>query len=206
MFERKAGMDGGEAQGRVHRFLQENETRLTGIICSYIVRMGLARGENVRLLAAEVFQDAALELLAHAERLDPERPPHAWFLRVAANILKRRRASFARRYRFEVLVSDLVERTQADDENDVLDQLIADREPGPEQMLTAHEHVREMLALVGESDAELLRLALVLDLDAEQIADRLGIRAGAVRVRLHRALRRLRVAWRRHEAEEQEGK
>lgn len=195
-------MDGGDAQSRVHRFLQENETRLSGIICSYIVRMGLARGENVRLLAAEVFQDATLELLAHAERLDPERPPHAWFLRVAANILKRKRASFARRYRFEVLVSDLAGRTQIDDENDILDQLMADHVPGPEQLLTAHEHVREILALVGENDAEILRLALVLDLDAEQIAERLGIRVGAARVRLHRALQRLRAAWKRREAEE----
>lgn len=204
--ERNAIEGGGEDVQSLHRFLQENNARLTGIICSYVARMGLARGENVRLLAAEVFQDAALELLAHADRLDPERQPHAWFLRIAANILKRKRASFARRYRFEVLVSDLAERAQADDEYDVLDRLMAERAPGPEQMLASREHVQELLALVSERDAEILRLALLQDLDAEHIAEILGVKPGAVRVRLHRALRRLRVAWKQYEAREKGGK
>ncbi|HXR66840.1 MAG TPA: sigma-70 family RNA polymerase sigma factor [Ktedonobacteraceae bacterium] len=195
-------MESGDDQNWIHRFLQENEAGLTGIICSYIARMGLARGENIRLLATEVLQDAALELLAHADRLDPGRQPHAWFLRVAANILKRKRANFARRYRFEVLVSDLAQRAQVDDENDVLDLLMADRVPDPEQMLAEREHVSELLALVTESDAEILRLALVQDLDSEHIAEQLGVKSGAVRVRLHRALRRLRIAWKKREERE----
>ena len=203
--ERNAEEGGGEDAQSLHRFLQENSARLTGIISSYVARMGLARGENIHQLAAEVFQDAALELLAHADRLDPERQPHAWFLRIAANILKRKRASFARRYRFEVLVSDLADRTQADDAYDVLDRLMAERVPGPEQMLAAREHVQELLALVSARDAEILRLALLRDLDAEHIADLLGVKPGAVRVRLHRALRRLRVAWKKHEEREQGG-
>ncbi len=183
--------ESSEMQGDLHRFLRENHERLTGIICAYVARMGLARGENVRLLAAEVFQDAALEILAHTEHLDPTRQPHAWFLRVAANILKRKRASFAKRYRFEVLVSDLAERRRDEDENDLLDQLLVDDAPGPEQLLEAREHVEELLGLLAPADATLVCLSLVQDLSSEAIAHGLGVKPGAVRVRLHRALQRL---------------
>jgi DNA-directed RNA polymerase specialized sigma24 family protein len=40
-----------------------------------------------------------------------------------------------------------------------------------------------------------LRLAVLHDLTGEALAQELGIKPGAARVRLHRALNRLREAW-----------
>lgn len=53
------------------------------------------------------------------------------------------------------------------------------------------EQTRQALARLGESDREVLRLAFADGMDARTIGARLGLTAGAVRVRRHRALRRL---------------
>jgi RNA polymerase sigma-70 factor (ECF subfamily) len=51
--------------------------------------------------------------------------------------------------------------------------------------------VRRALEGLGDTDRELLRLAYFEELGTEELAHRLGTTAGAVRVRKHRALRRL---------------
>lgn len=183
----------------LRQFLQEHTTSVKKILCTYVLRMGLARGENVRLVADEAFQDAVLEVLAHGERFMSVAQPRSWFLAVAANILKRKRASFAKRYRFEVLVSDLAADSRELSQADLLEQLTLACAPGPEQTLEAREQVEEMLALVSIEDAQVLRLALLHDLDSQSLADYLGINIGTARVRLHRALKRLRQAWQQHE-------
>lgn len=179
----------------IQHFLQEHTVILKKILCAYVLRMGLATGENVRLVADEAFQDAVLEVVVHGERFMSVAQPRSWFLTVAANILKRKRASFARRYKFEVLVSDLSSGSQTLSEADILEQITISSAPGPEQILEAREQAREMLALVSPEDAQVLRLALFHDLDTQAIARELGVSPGAARVRLHRALKRLRKAW-----------
>jgi len=52
-----------------------------------------------------------------------------------------------------------------------------------------------MLSLVSEEDQQVLRLALLEEVKAEALAQRLGTTIGTARMRLHRALRRLRTAW-----------
>jgi RNA polymerase sigma-70 factor (ECF subfamily) len=54
--------------------------------------------------------------------------------------------------------------------------------------------VAALLEHVPVSDREVLRLALIHELDGESLARALGVRPGAARVRLHRALGRLREA------------
>lgn len=56
-------------------FLQENATSLQQILRGYVVKMGLASGENVELVATEIFQDAVVETLIHAERFNPDPKP-----------------------------------------------------------------------------------------------------------------------------------
>jgi RNA polymerase sigma-70 factor (ECF subfamily) len=51
--------------------------------------------------------------------------------------------------------------------------------------------MRQALVRLDPGDTDLLRLAYYEQMGAEQIAVRLGTTAGAVRVRKHRALRRL---------------
>lgn len=153
----------GQARAYLQRFLQENATSLQGILCGYVVKMGLASGKNVELLAAEVFQDAALETLAHAERFNPQMQARPWFLAIAANILKRHRHAFIKRYQFEVLTSDLTRQAAHGSEENVLDQimLMGFSSANPEQALVASEGARELLALVAPEDAQLLQMALI---------------------------------------------
>ncbi len=193
--------DAGSSRARTYlqRFLQDNAVQLQAILCGYVAKMGLASGARIADVAAEVFQDAVLETLAHAERFNPEMQPRAWFLAIAANILKRHRASYARRYKFEVLVGNLASKATQESEQDVLDRIMQSDAPGPEQTLAGRETVCELLALVSPDDARLLNMALIEGWDASALSEQMGITSGAARVRVHRALSRLRVAWKKSE-------
>lgn len=195
--------DGGESPARAHlqHFLQENAASLQAIICGYVAKTDLARDNNIEALAAEIFQDAVLETLAHAERFDPQRQARPWFLAIAINVLKRHQATYFKRSRFEVLTGGLVKRTAQESEQDLLDQIMGARSvtEGPEQALVAHESADELLALVEPEDAQLLNMALIQGWDANTLGQTMGITPGAARVRVHRALSRLRAAWQQFE-------
>jgi len=193
----------GRARAYLQHFLQENAVQLQGILCGYVARMGMATGDTIATMAAEIFQDAALETLAHAERFNPNMQPRAWFLAIAANILKRHQASMMKRYRFEVLVGNLASRAGEDNELELLDRLMTAGTPGPEQALIARESGRELLSLVSTEDAQLLNLALVQDWNPSMLAHMLGVSPGAARVRVHRALSRLREAWKAQQEREE---
>lgn len=182
-----SGHTEGRARAELQRFLQENARPLQTLIGGYIAGMGLACGQNIAPLAAEIFQDAVVETLAHAERFNPEMQPRPWFLAIAVNLLKRYRASHARRNTFEVLLGTLASTGGPESEQDVLDRLLRPGAPGPEQTLTDQECVRELLSLVSPADARLLTMALLDGWDAGALGQQLGITAGAARVRLHRA-------------------
>ena len=200
MPEPEIQIDTGREQAReeIRRLLREQTVSLQGIIRAYVVRMGIVPEEQVGSVATEVFHEAVLEALAHAERFDPSRHFAAWFLGIAASMLKRKRASLAKRYRFEVLASEIATRSGALSDTDFFEQFAGCMTPGPEQELETQEQVREMLALVSPDDAKVLELALLHDLNASTIAQQLGVTVGAARVRLHRALQRLRTAMQQH--------
>ena len=153
------------------------------------------------------FQDAVLETLAHAERFNPEMQARPWFLAIAANILKRHRNDFLKRYRFEVLTSDLMRQIAWESEGNVLDQMMGmgSNSDDPEQVLVTNEGLRELLALVTPKDAQLLHMALIQGWDAKALAELMGVTPGTVRVRVHRALNRLRVAWRQSQQRKERG-
>lgn len=196
-----------EKRAYLERFLRENAAQLTGILRAYVVRMQPAPPAVVQSMAEEVFQDAVLETLQHAERFNPTMQPRAWFLAIATNVLRRKQSGKARRARFEVLTSDLSSSaTASTNEADLFDQLAPRLSPGPEQEFEIREQVHELLALVSASDADILCQALLYDLDTSALARYLGVSEGAARVRLHRAQRRLRAAWQKREENEKRGK
>lgn len=68
------------------------------------------------------------------------------------------------------------------------------RQPDPQSRMLADEGLRRLdaaLSRLSDEEQELLRLRVQENLDHEAIASVLGKRAGAVRVALHRARRRL---------------
>lgn len=214
MYKQRITSEAGEpadpspARAYLQQFLQENAVNLQSILRSYVVTMGLATGENVALVAAEIFQDAVLETLTHAERFNPTMQARPWFLAIAANIMKRYRVNALKRSRFEIRAGSLVRQPEQENEQDVLEHLMtasAGTVLGPEQTLLAHESARDLLALVSPEDAHLLHMALVQGWDANALGMLLNITPGTVRVRLHRALSRLRAAWSKAEQRKERG-
>ena len=194
--------DEERARAYLQQFLQDNAASLQAITRGYVIKTNVATSNNVEAIASEIFQETVIEVLSHASRYNPDMQPRAWFLAIAANVLKRHKVSYAKRYRFEVLLGDSAHN------QDILDRLMTYIEyaPGPEQALIEQESVREMLALVSQDDARLLNMVLLQGWDANALASTLGITPGAVRVRVHRALSRLRDAWRQSEQRKERGK
>jgi RNA polymerase sigma factor (sigma-70 family) len=198
-----------EADGALleaQHFLQENAAALREIASVYVVRMGLARKGECAVLADEIFQDAMVEVLAHPEGLVASRQPRAWVMGVLANIVKRRRAGALRRDRFEVVMSDVHHPPDIESEEDLLNYLVHQQSPGPEETVESTSQLEEMLALISAEDSRILRLALIHELRAEKLGELLNVTPGAARVRVHRALHRLRLAWQGQDASRKRGK
>jgi RNA polymerase sigma-70 factor (ECF subfamily) len=193
-----------EHHSALQQLLQEQSPFFLGVISSYVVRMDLARGDAVGGLALMVWQETAIEALAHVERFARASQPRAWILAVAANVLKRKRYEMARQVRYELSVSGLMNNAEDIQESAFFDQIANLAVPGPEQEIEAQEQVREMLSLVSDEDQYVLRLALLHDLDGQMLAQALGVLPSTARSRLHRALARLRAAWTQHEQQMKE--
>jgi RNA polymerase sigma factor (sigma-70 family) len=182
------------------RLLEQEVPALELTLRTYVWRAGLATGEALRdatlNLLSEVIQ-TALEQAAHYDRSRELRP---WLLGIAANLIKRQQVERAKRSRREPLVGDLWDETpETPGETALLARLAALSTPSPEEAVEAQEQVEALLRLVSVGDQQVLRLAILEDYDGEHLARQLGITPVAARVRLHRALQRLRGAWERQQ-------
>jgi RNA polymerase sigma-70 factor (ECF subfamily) len=136
------------------------------MVLAYLLRRAEQPADAADLLA-EVF-------LTAWRRLDTIPPDHGgpWLIGVARKILSNHRRGSARRNQ----LADRLRQTFA------TITISADRPGG----------VREALAKLRQSDREILTLSHWDDLSPAEIGIVLGVSQGAVRVRLHRAKRRLR--------------
>lgn len=187
-------------QTRLRAFIETEVEVLRGTLRLYVLRAGLAHGDAADA-ADELLNEVVVEALAHAERFRPSEQPKAWLLGIAANLIKRRQVERAKRNRREPLVSDLSGPDVAGtlSEEELFDRLVALSKTGlatagPEADLESQESVALLLALVPVADQQILRLAILHELNGELLARALHISPGAARVRLHRALNRLRAA------------
>jgi RNA polymerase sigma factor (sigma-70 family) len=181
---------------KIIEFITDNAGSLLGIIRSYVQRMGLARGEEVSAVALEVLQEVVLEALDHADRFNPTGQPMAWLLGIAMNVIKRNKAELVKRSQRELSMSDLSPMQEEHlSESELFDQLAANSYAGPDQEIAANEQAELLLSLVSPEDRHILMLAFLQGFEREALAQKLGISPGATRVRLHRALKRLRLAW-----------
>jgi RNA polymerase sigma factor (sigma-70 family) len=191
---------------KIIKFIADNVASLLGIIRSYVKRMGLARGEEVSAVALEVLQEVVLEALDHADRFDPTSQPMAWLLGIAINVIKRNKYELIKRSQRELSMSDLsLRREEHVSESELLDQLVANSYAGPDQEIAANEQAELLLSLVSPEDQHILTLAFLQGFEREALAQKLGISPGATRVRLHRALKRLRLAWSEQHLKSQKG-
>lgn len=186
----------------LNSFLREHTVALKNILYAYVLRAGLATGANVQTVTEEIFQDTVLQVMDLGEQFLTVQQPRTWFIRVALHVIQRHRTSLAKRSRFEVLVSDLTNEATSS-EAEFLEQIVTSMVAGPEQAVESSEQVHEMLSLVSPEDARILNLIVLHECNAHTVGRQLGISPEAVRVRLHRALRRLRNAWNAHQSHRQ---
>lgn len=191
-------------------YIGDNSAILNRTLRLFVFKAGLAKGEAVREIADEILQDTIVEALNAAHRFDNSRQPGAWLLGIAVNIIKRKRTREAIKRRNEVPVQDVrldnentrVSSHQSD--NELFDRLAAiarDKISEPYSALPlndlagdyeAKKAAEAILARCSNEDQTILRLAILEELDGDAVARRLGILPGTARVRLHRAIRRLR--------------
>ncbi len=170
---------GGEAA--IRACLQTQASALLKTICWYVFSAGLASDTAVQDVAEEVLQEAAAVALERADHYVPVRGPGAWLLGIAAKLILRRQAARARDARPLPAEGWLTGSSGTDG-------LAFD------QALANDERADEMLARVSPDDRRILSLAVLHDAAGATLAQELGISPVAARVRLHRAIDRLRAA------------
>lgn len=182
--------------------IQESAVSLLGTIRTYVQRMGLASGEHAHSVALEVLQEVVMEALDHAESFNVTRQPMAWLLGIAINVIRRKKVEQAKRYGRELSLDRLARSSQEQESEGVmLNQIASPVEDGPEWLIENDEQVNAILSLVSTEDQHVLRLALLEEFERDALARKLGTSYGAARMRLHRSLERLRLAW--HKSQEQ---
>lgn len=201
LFERASASHKSAAQ-TLAQFIEANADALLATLRFYVWRAGLVESAQIPDTALELMSQVVVEALAHADHFDTTRSPMAWLLGIAANLLKRKRVEKAKQYEREPFVRDLrnvrqLEPTLSDDE--LFDLVATLRVENWEQDVEARERAEAMLRLVSAEDQQVLRLAILHELNGEMLARELRIKPGAARVRLHRALDHLREEWIRRE-------
>jgi RNA polymerase sigma-70 factor (ECF subfamily) len=180
-----------DARQLLREAIERESADLRRTVELYVYRFTTVRApDRLAELAAEILQDVVVRALANAQAFDPARRPLPWLLGIALNVVRERsreqRREAETRYQPDV-------RTGADSPADPLADVLSrlhDRES------TSAYGVIELLDLVDARDREVLRLVYVEGLPGPALAERLGIKEGAARVRLSRALQRLARAYR----------
>ena len=138
----------------------------------------LARMTGDRTAAEDLVQDIFMRILKYRATFRDGGSFETWLYRIARNA---RADYFRRRSVVEPLDEEAFEQPAAT--------------PGPARRLEADRErarLKRALMLLREDKRELLILARYQDMKYEQIAEILGIDVGAVKVRVHRAVRELR--------------
>jgi RNA polymerase sigma-70 factor (ECF subfamily) len=138
----------------------------------------LNRVTGDRIASEDLVQDIFMRVLKYRSTFRDGGSFETWLFRIARNA---RADYFRTRRQIGSLSEDELERPETG--LGPARQLEIDRE---------HGRLRRALVLLRDDKRELLVLARYQDMKYEQIAELLGIEVGAVKVRVHRAIRELR--------------
>lgn len=145
----------------------------------------LSRTTGDASLAEDLVQDVFTRILKYRHTYDAGSRFDTWMFRIARNA----RADHFRRPRPRVLPVD-----------DAFD--VADGTSGPAEQLEQQVDLRQLqraLAAMADEPRDLLVLARFHQMPYDRIAEMLGIEVGAVKVRVHRAMKQLRERFHRLE-------
>jgi len=179
---------------RLKQYIETETGWLLPTLRFYLFKAGLLHEEA---FVTELLDELVVEALQHSERFDPARQPKAWLLGIAANLIKRRRAQAQKLEQREPLAGDLAIPGEADiSEDEIFDRLSVFSGEDLEKDTLSKQQLAQVLALIPIGDRQLIRLYVMMGLEGNTLAAELNISAGAARIRLHRALNRLREVWR----------
>ncbi len=182
------------SQERLKQYLAEESEDLLKTLRLYVWRAGLADGTAVNNLARELLNNVVVEALNHADRFDPNRQPKAWLLGIAANLVRREQEALIKKFRREPLIQDISPHNTLS-EDELFEKLTAVHAPGPDGLIEMEETVTAVLCQLSADDQLIITCAVLLEMDGRALARTLGVKPGTARMRLHRALYRLREIW-----------
>ena len=206
---------------QLKKLIEDKKESLMGILRSYVVKGKLASGESVEDMTNELLDEMTVEALKSAANFNPAvHPPRAWLLKIAANLILRKQHQSHQRREREVLMRDISPGIREGVAGDIASEHMSDADyfdriagqvltgqitvdekiswampfirAGVQEKLEEEKTVTELLASVSIEDQEVLRLAIINELEGEELAKTLGVNHGTARVRLHRAINRLR--------------
>lgn len=194
-------------------YFEEQGASLLNAMRVFVARHGLDRREGREEAALELFSEVFSEAMKHPERFDVQRTgagqsaTYAWLMGIAANLMRRRfqndKRERERLWRENEMSGEAAGAATQSEADEVFERVasLAHEARGngsrPEDALDSNEAARLLLSLVSPEDAQILRLAVLHEMSGEQLAERLQISPINARVKLHRALNRLRNAVRK---------
>lgn len=174
---------------------EKDHSVLLNIISSYVGKQIITSNwQETREVAHEIFVEVYIEAIRSIEKFDSSRPPRAWLLGIALNMIKRKKVERAKEFSRG---AQQMEASLSDDEQseaEAFDRLAAASRHYHELVspLEKQHALDEILSGVSESDREIIWLSVVCGLQSETIGTQLNISAPAARKRLQRALEKLR--------------
>jgi RNA polymerase sigma factor (sigma-70 family) len=148
-----------------------------------------AQRDTIRETSMEVLQEVARRALSHAGAYDPTRSAHAWLSGIAFKVLQeRRRAARNERRR-------LVRAGAPSLDADVDGAALRTVEQIEDVAANDQQRLLELLSMVELPHRQLIHWRYVDQLSAKDMARQLGIKEGAVRTRLSRAMDRFVAAY-----------
>lgn len=180
---------------RLSTVLENEIEQILPILRWYVVRSGLGGGGSVAAVALEVLSETTVIAFTKAREQELPMELVPWLLRIGLNIVKRQVAATAKLAYREPSAERRASMHADSLVSEVYDLLFDHSATDPADDLASKDEAQRILSLVSPEDQRLLLMAKVYDMDPRIIARELGVKPIAARVRVHRAVARLREAW-----------
>lgn len=174
----------------ISRVIVEHHQTLTRLFQLYIRRAGLSD----QVTPDDLLNDVTVIAMSKAHEWPHIHNPLAWLIGIGINRLRKRRETIAKQQRREPFVRDMYHHLEGSmSDGELFDLINLLTGPDPAQTVETKTLVSGWLALLEPEEQRVLELAIVYELDGKMLAKELGCSAGTARMRLHRALKRLRA-------------
>ncbi len=173
----------------IQEFVDREYDTLIQTFALYLNRAGLY-GE---VSPVELLNEVVVDVMSKTDSLADIERPLAWFIKFGLILIKRHRTGRAKQQR-EPLIHDLYPFAEEQSEAELFD--LINRLTASDPALTYERQtiVENYLGLLSEEERLIVELVVLQDLNSQTVGEIIGISAGAVRMRLYRALNRLRLS------------